>query len=103
MAAYLIISYDVSDLDVFQQCNPGSLPVITQTMTKHGGKPLAVGGDNDWEAGHRQQVIIMEFPTKDAAHAWENDPDYAAAKALRLASTTNRFEVIAPEFVPPAS
>ena len=67
MAAHAVISYDVSDPEVFQQYNPGSLPVIMQTMMKHGGKALAAGGDNDWEAGERQLVIIIEFPNKDAA------------------------------------
>ena len=38
MAAHAVISYDVSDPEVFQQYNPGSLPVIMQTMMKHGGR-----------------------------------------------------------------
>lgn len=101
MAAYLVLAYDITDPEVYAQYNPGSLPVIMQTVTRHGGKALSAGSDGDWLAGDRQTLVVFEFPSVDAAHAWEDDPDYAAAKALRLASTGNRIEVIAPEFVMP--
>ena len=103
MAAYLIASYDVSDPDEFAKYNPGSLPVIMQTIQKHGGKVLAAGGPAEWFAGDRHALVIIEFPTVDAAKAWEDDPDYAPAKAIRVASTTNRVEVITAAFVPPSA
>ena len=101
MAAYLIASYDVADPDEYAKYNPGSMPVIMQTVTKHGGIVLAAGGPCDWLAGERQALVVIEFPTVEAAKAWESDPDYAPAKAIRVASTTNRVEVITAKFQPP--
>lgn len=102
MSAYLIIAYDVSDPEEFAKYNPGSLNLIMQTLTKHGGKPLSAGGDSEWLTDKRQVVVVIEFPSAEAARAWEEDPDYAEAKAIRLRSTSNRFELIAPQFVPPS-
>lgn len=102
MSAYLIIAYDVSDPERYAEYNPGSLPTIMQTVQKHGGKVLVAGAKPNWHAGNRKALVVMEFPSVDAAEAWEADPDYASAKEIRLASTTNRVEVIAPQFVPPS-
>ncbi len=102
MAAYFIAAYDVADPEEFAKYNPGSLGVIMKTMKKHGGRPISAGGDSEWFAGQRQVVIVLEFPDAASAHAWESDPDYAEAKAIRLRSTTNRIEFIAPQFVPPS-
>ena len=33
--------------------------------------------------------VIIQFPSREAALAWDNDADYAKAKAIRLASTKN--------------
>lgn len=102
MAAYLIAAYDVTDPEEFAKYNPGSMDVIMQTLQKHGGKPLSAGPESEWLADTRQVFVMIEFPSVAAAHAWEDDPDYAPAKAIRLASTGNRIELIAPEFTPPS-
>ncbi|MCB9594973.1 MAG: DUF1330 domain-containing protein [Sandaracinaceae bacterium] len=101
MAAYLIAAYDVTDPEQFAKYNPGSLPVIMGTMEKHGGKVLSAGGDGTWLQGSRHVMVIIEFPSVEAAEAWESDPEYAPAKAIRVASTGNRFEMIAPSFKMP--
>jgi len=100
--AYLIASYDITDEDEYAKYNPGSIDLIMKTVGRHGGKVLAAGPDNDWFAGERAMIVLMEFPSREAANAWENDPDYRPAKEIRVGSTGNRFEAIAPEFVPPA-
>ena len=73
-----------------------------QTLTKHGGKVLSAGGDGQWTASKRGAVVLLEFPTVEAGQAWESDPDYQAAKAIRHSSTSDRVEVLLPEFVMPA-
>ncbi len=40
--------------------------------------------EGDWPAG---DVIILSFPTRDAAHGWYTSPAYQAIKPLRTAST----------------
>lgn len=101
MSAYLIASYDVSDPTTYAKYNPGSLGLIMETVGRHGGTVLAAGTDHHWMAGDRHALVMIEFPSVDAAKAWEADPDYATVKSLRLESTSNRFEVISPKFQPP--
>ncbi|MBN4049472.1 DUF1330 domain-containing protein [bacterium AH-315-N03] len=102
MPAYFVASYDVTDPEAYAKYSPGSIPTIMSTMTKHGGKLLAAGTENTWIAGERKTLVIMEFPTVEAAQAWEADEEYAKVKPIRLGSTGNRVEVIAPGFVPPS-
>ena len=102
MAAYMIFAYDVTNPEEYAKYNPGSMGLIMETLQKHGGKPISAGVDSEWLQDSRQVVVVIEFPNAAAAHAWEDDPDYQAAKAIRIASTGNRIEIIAPEFVPPS-
>lgn len=103
MTAYFIASYDVSNPEEYAKYNPGSMDVLMQTLTKHGGSVLSAGTESHWLADEKKVCVVLEFPTMDAAKAWESEPDYQAAKAIRHGATTNRFELIAPAFVPPAS
>ena len=103
MSAYFITTYNVSDPDGYAQYNPGSLGVIMQTMTKHGGTLIAAGHDCVRVNGPEKDVkIVIKFPDAAAAQAWLDDPDYAAAKAIRLAATTDIDGFIIDEFVPPS-
>ena len=100
MAAYLVVSYDISDPEQFARYNAEGLPVVMESFAKHGGKILAASNDDSWMAGERQMVGIFEFPSVEAAQAFDNDPNRAAAKEIHLAATTNRIEVIVPGFAP---
>lgn len=102
MAAYLVIAYDVSDPDTYAKYSPQGMPVILQTLTKYGGKPLVVGPATEWLEGQRQALVVIEFPTVEAAHGWENDPEYATIKVHRMAGTTNKIEAVAPQWTPPS-
>ena len=102
MAGYFMASYDVSNADTYAKYNPGSLEVIMGTVAKHAGKVLVATDQATWIAGERKMVVIMEFPTVEAAQAWLDDEDYGKVKGFRIDGTSNRFEVIAPQFVPPA-
>jgi uncharacterized protein (DUF1330 family) len=44
--------------------------------------------------------VILEFPSAERARAWWSSPEYAEAKALRLA--TARSKMILVEGLPPA-
>ncbi len=102
MAAYFVASYDVSDPYTYAKYNPGGMPQIMESMTRHGGEVLTAGTGADWIAGARQTSVIIKFPSVESAHAWVKDPQYDEVKGLRLDSTTNCVEFIAPAFVPPS-
>jgi uncharacterized protein (DUF1330 family) len=101
MTAYAVFTYDVKDPDTYAKYNPGSMGVILETLGKHGGEILAATGDSHWVEGSRHVTVIIKFPSVDAAKAWIDDPDYAEAKAIRLSSTENIINFVAPEFAPP--
>jgi uncharacterized protein (DUF1330 family) len=95
-----VYAYDVTDENEYAKYSPGSIPSIMQTVAKHGGKVLANHGD--WRERSRGHFVLIEFPSVEAAHAWDADPDYAPARAIRHGSTANRLELVAPQFVPPS-
>ncbi|MEO0606300.1 MAG: DUF1330 domain-containing protein [Myxococcota bacterium] len=95
MSAYLVIAYDVADADAYAGYVPERLPVIRETLERHGGRLLSGGADARWLGGEsRERIVIMEFPSVDAAQSWQDDPGYAEAKAIRLGATTRRIEFI---------
>lgn len=94
MAAYLIISYDVSDAERFADYNPGNLKGIGATIAAHGGEVLAGGPAEATVGSAPATTVLISFPDADAAKAWQDDDEYAPLKAIRLESTTNISEVI---------
>lgn len=101
MSAYLSFTYNVTDPEGYAKYNPGSLPAIMQTLAAHGGEVLAAGKDGTWVHDKRHVIVLLKFPSVDAAQAWLDDPDYASAKAMRLASTADIHGYIMPEFQMP--
>jgi len=103
MSAYFVVTYNISNQDEYAKYNPGSMPTIVQTITKHGGEILVAGHDCVRLNGDEQDVkVIIKFPSSEAAQAWHDDPDYAEAKAIRLGSTTNINAFIIDQFAPPS-
>lgn len=96
MAAYMIITYDVSDADRFKDYNPGSLKGIFATVTKHGGSIIGAGPTDSIEGTAASTCVLISFPDADAAKAWAADDEYAPLKAIRYESTTNIAEYIIP-------
>ena len=92
MNAYYIISYDIDDMDAFQQYPPKAAALIHE----YGGEVLV----SDMEAiavegTARQMNAIVAFPDKEAALACYHDPRYEEVKQLRLNSTSNGCMILA--------
>jgi len=85
MKAYVVLNSRVVDPVLLDEYRAGA----RHTISKHGGMVLA--GNNDATvlegdpAGTR--VVIVEFPSREAAMAWYDDPEYAGPKAQRLKAT----------------
>ena len=57
----------------------GYLPVANRLIARHGGKYLARTADHERLEGEGEEValrICIEWPSKETAKAFENDPDY---------------------------
>lgn len=102
MTAYFIVTYDVSDPEQYAQYNPGSNHITGATVAKHGGEIIVATNDViRLHGADTATKVIIQFPSREAAQAWDNDPEYAPAKAIRLASTKNINAFIVDKFVMP--
>lgn len=98
MPAYVILDIEVLDPETYaryRELGPAA-------VAAYGGKYLARGGSVESLEGawHPGRLVILQFPTMEAGRAWWASSEYAAAKALRQAST--RTEMILIDGVPPA-
>ncbi len=97
MAIYYINSYDIDDTAVFS----GYAPIVRELLKKYDAVTLAADTHGISLEGHaRQMNSIIRFPSKEAAIACYNDPDYQPAKKIRQASTSHCNMVIVDEFIP---
>jgi len=95
MSAYILVQIDVHDPEGFQRYRATVLPSIQA----YGGRFIVRGGGIETLEGSWKppRLAILEFPDRDRARAWWGSPEYAAPKALRLA--TARSEMILVEGV----
>lgn len=96
MAAYLVITYDVSDAERFAEYNPGSLKGIFGTIDAHGGAIIGAGPPDVVTGSAQSSAVLLQFPDADSAKAWLDDDAYAPMKAIRFDSTSNTSEYIVP-------
>jgi uncharacterized protein (DUF1330 family) len=64
-------------------------------LEPYGGRFLVRGGatemiEGDWLPG---RLVIIEFPSKDAAHRWYDSPEYQAIVGIRHEAATARIIV----------
>jgi uncharacterized protein (DUF1330 family) len=73
------------------------------TLARHGGELLFADTEAMFIAGESSHMTVcIKFPTAAAVAAWDNDPEYAPARAHRLASTANNRGFISKALAPPA-
>ncbi|MFT6984318.1 MAG: hypothetical protein ACJAT7_000104 [Psychromonas sp.] len=100
MTVYFIVSYDIADPEQYAKYNPGSNHITAGTVLKHGGEIIVATQNTLLLSGDDAAMrVIIQFPSRDAALAWHDDPEYAAAKAIRLSATTNVTAYIVDKFV----
>ncbi|WP_291295689.1 DUF1330 domain-containing protein [Elioraea sp.] len=81
MPAYLIANVRVKDAAKFEEYRA----LVPAVIAAHGGRYLVRGGAMTPKEGtppHR--VVILEFPTMDAAQQFYDSDDYAPLLKLRL-------------------
>ena len=81
MTAYLISDVTVRDAQAFQAYRARAAASIEQ----HGGRYLVRGGAIEGLEGSwgPTTIIVVEFPSIEAAHNWYRSPEYAVALAYR--------------------
>ena len=82
MAAYAIGRVQMRDPSWVKDYGPKTGELII----KHGGRIIVRGGKMERLEGKESLpsvVVVIEFPSMDAAKAWYNDPEYGPMIKLR--------------------
>lgn len=73
------------------------LPTANKVIARHGGKYLARTETHEVLEGDNREVglrIVIEWPSMDAARAFENDPEYTPHLETRLANSRSHHALI---------
>jgi len=92
MKAYLVLDLAIRDL-------PGFRPYISAIpafIEKHGGRYIVQGApptvmEGDWAP---DLMVILEFPSRENAKAFLDDPDAQALFAIRHATTDSKLVLV---------
>jgi uncharacterized protein (DUF1330 family) len=92
MRGYLIANIKVTDPEAFERYRAAVPPVIA----RHGGRYLVRGGalERLENADGFNRVVVLEFPSLEAAHAFYHSADYAPLLKLRGDSTESQAVLV---------
>jgi uncharacterized protein (DUF1330 family) len=81
MTAYLMVQVTVSDEARYQQYRE----VVVPQIMKFGGKLVVRNGRVDVLEGDPdpRPMVVFEFPSLAAIHAWWDSPEYVPVKKIR--------------------
>ena len=91
MSAYLILNGEVTDPEGYEEYKAGAQRVIAE----HGGRYLARGGavtavEGDW----LPRVVVVEFPSYDAALGFYHSPEYQRLAEIRKRCSTGSVVIV---------
>lgn len=86
MAAYLMVQSTINSEEQYQKYRESVVPLIM----KFGGKFSIRGGKVEVLEGQpdERSMVVFEFPTMEAIHAFWNSPEYVPVKKLRQRAAT---------------
>ena len=81
MVAYFVVQATIKDEPQFQRYREAVVPFIASfggRLTARGAKVEVFEGEHDM-----RPVVMFEFPSMEAIHAFWNSPEYVPIKKLR--------------------
>ena len=93
MSAYSVLEVTPENQDWIE----AYLPVANKVIDRHGGKYLARTETHEVLEGENHEVglrIVIEWPSMDAARAFENDPEYKPHLETRLSNSRSHHALI---------
>ncbi len=91
MAAYVIAQIEVTDPDKFGAYRE----LVPAIIEAHGGRYLARGGRMEVVEGTSpERIVVLEFPSYEAALGWYKSEDYAGPKAMRMAASDGTVTIV---------
>jgi uncharacterized protein (DUF1330 family) len=99
MTAYFIVNLDVRDPEKFETYRAG----VPAVIERYGGRYLVRGGElHPVEGDPRfKRLVVLEFPSTEAARRFYDSPEYAPLLRLRQESATSDI-VLVEGWSPPA-
>ncbi len=91
MPAYVIAEVEVKDLERFDRYRQ----LVPATVAQYGGRYLVRGGAVETKEGGwaPKRLVVIEFPTAEAARAWYRSPEYAPLLALRQEAAETKLVI----------
>ena len=92
MKGYVVANVDVADMPAYEAYRSRTGAVIEQ----YGGRFLVRGGAVQAVEGDPKisRLVILEFPSVEAAHIFYNSPEYQAIIPLRTSTSTTTLFVV---------
>jgi uncharacterized protein (DUF1330 family) len=93
MKGYVIVQVsDISDHDAYA----GYRDLAGKAVAAHGGRFIVRGGKAEKIEGEGApgRVVVIEFPSVDAAKGWYSSAQYQEALAIRLAHSTGTLMIV---------
>ena len=91
MTAYIVAEIDVTDANAYEPYKK----MAGESIQRHGGKFLARGGRTvPLEGDKPRRVVIIEFPSVDAAEKFYHSPDYQTAVKVRQKTSKGRLYIV---------
>ncbi|MCS6920850.1 MAG: DUF1330 domain-containing protein [Elioraea sp.] len=92
MAAYVIAQVDVKDEALFEEYRRQ----VPETVARYGGRYLVRGGaleslEGGWAP---RRLVVLEFPSVEAARRWYRSPEYAPLLAMRLKAAETKALIV---------
>ena len=97
MTAYLIVNYDIDDVDGWKEYQAVASPIMK------GGTLLVLDPASEAKEGDSgHQTVVIEYPDKETATAAYESAEYQAVVGKRHAATSNGRAVIVDGFQMPS-
>ena len=97
LTAYLVANYRITDPESYGAYPPAVIP----TLVAYGAEILVADYASEAIEGRPSSVtVVVKFPSKDAARAWYDSPEYREIVGLRT-DNSEGFLLLANEFAMP--
>ena len=92
MKAYVIVQETVKDEEMFATYRNS----VVATLEEFGGRFVVRGGhltvvEGEWP---HPRLVVIEFPSRQAAEGWYHSPAYQKLLPLRLRSSVGNFVIV---------
>lgn len=89
---YIIAEIEVINPEPYKEY----VAAVTPMVTAFGGRYLVRGGAAEGREGDvpRGRIVVLEFPSVEAARRFSDSPEYAAIAALRHQNAVSRLMIV---------